>query len=363
MSKCINCNNLDKMNILKTIIKNIIRINELPPIYIQLNKIKHSINLDSIKLFKKNSDGKENNDLNNKLRENIIKKIINGGIPTDYYNYSLQWFNLKKSIDGFINKIIEDETSKKGQYISVECKIKAGRNFNYDFDIIYNFSKDNQKKNDEVQPEIETETEIKKKVEFKFNCCKIDECPQFISISSKFNTDYAEYFYENYIEQISKLYQTDIKISKEEYLKSVFQTSYKKHKWFQYIYENEEKHIEEKKKLVNKSINDYLLSIKDTIDLEKISKKLIDTQSQKIYMCYDPLNNNNNNNNNNNITIDCIRDDELSINGIKELKKNKDGMIHTIVCSTKSNTIINMLLRWRNHAGILNPAWQISIKR
>ena len=27
------------------------------------------------------------------------------------------------------------------------------------------------------------------------------------------------------------------------------------------------------------------------------------------------------------------------------------------------NTIYNLLLRWRNHKGILNPAWQISIKR
>ncbi len=348
---CNNCNNLDKMNILKTIIKNIIRIKDLPPIYVQLNKLKHTINLDSIKLFHKNYDGKEKNDINNKLRENIIKRVINENIPEDYYKYSLGWFNLKKSIDSFVNKIIEEDIVKNGQYKSVECKIKAGRNFNYDFDVIYNFSKEEK----EQAKDERTETKIIKKVEFKFNCSKIDECPQFISISSKFNTEYAEYFYDNYIEQISKLYQTDIKISKEEYLKSVFQTSYKKHNWFQYIYENEEKYIEEKKILVNKSINDYLLSIKDTIDLNKISKKLIDTQSQKIYMCYDPSKHN--------ISTDFINDNELSITDIKELKKNKDGMIHTIVCSTKSNTIINMLLRWRNHAGILNPAWQISIKR
>jgi hypothetical protein len=211
------------MNILKTIIKNIVRIKDLPPIYVQLNKIKHAINLDSIKLFHKNYDGKEKNDINNKLRENIIKRVINENIPEDYYKYSLGWFNLKKSIDSFVNKIIEENIVKNGQYKSVECKIKAGRNFNYDFDIIYNFlkeEKDNVKDNLKVEV---TETKIIKKVEFKFNCCKIDECPQFISISSKFNTDYAEYFYENYIEQISKLYQTDIKISKEEYLKSVLQ--------------------------------------------------------------------------------------------------------------------------------------------
>lgn len=28
-----------------------------------------------------------------------------------------------------------------------------------------------------------------------------------------------------------------------------------------------------------------------------------------------------------------------------------------------SNNIYRLLLRWRNHKGILNPAWQISMKR
>jgi hypothetical protein len=341
-----NINNIininSKMNILKTLLKKIIDINSLPDIPLQINKTKYIINIDSIKLFKKNSvgDGKEKNDLNNKLRENIIKRVINSNIPEDYYTYSLDWFNLKKSINYFINKIIDDEICKYGKYEKIECKIKAGRNYNYDFDVIYNFSNN---------------TEIIKHVEFKCGASKISECPQFISLSSKFNTNYAEYFYDNYIDQISKLYETDINISREDYIKSVFQTSYKKHKWFQYIYENEEKYIEEKKTIVNKSINDYLILIKDSIDLDKISSKLLETQSQKIYMCYDPIKFK--------IDVDSICDNELSITNIKELKKNKNGLFNTIVCSTKSNTTINMLLRWRNHAGILNPAWQISIKR
>ena len=335
---------VEKMNILKTLLKKMIQINQLPDLSLQLNKTKYVINLDSIKLFKKFSDGKEKNDLNNKLRENIIKRIINSNIPDDYYKYSLEWFKLKDSINGFINKIVEDDISKYGNYENVECKIKAGRKYNYDFDIIYNFPNN---------------TEIIKHVEFKCGASKISECPQFVSLSSKFNTNYAEYFYDHYVDQISKLYETGAgigtDISKEVYIKNVFQTSYKKHKWFQYVYENEEKHLEEKKKLVNQSINDYLILIKDSIDLDKISRKLLETQSQKIYMCFDPVKFK--------IGYDYIYDNELSITQIKELKKNKDGMVSTLVCSTQSNTTINMLLRWRNHAGILNPAWQISMKR
>ena len=322
------------------IIKDILKINELPLIHIQINKTRHNIDLSSIKLFQKNLDGKDKNDINNKLRENIIKKIINTDIPDKYYKYSLQWFTLRENINNFIDKIVENEKINLGKYRSIECKIKAGRKFNYDFDIVYNF-KDN--------------IEVIKKVEFKCGASKIADCPQFISLSSKFNTKYAEYFYDNYIDQISKLYGTDIKISKEDYLKNLFQTSYKKHKWFLYIYENEEKYIEEKKELVNKSIDEYLNSIKDTINLEQLTNKLIETQSQKLYMCYDVIKNK--------IVLDSITDDELTITKVKELKKNKEGLVNTIICSTKSKTTINMLLRWRNHSGILNPAWQISLKR
>jgi predicted secreted protein len=38
---------------------------------------------------------------------------------------------------------------------------------------------------------------------------------------------------------------------------------------------------------------------------------------------------------------------------------------NTIVLQSAANpsTTFHLLLRWRNHKGILNPAWQISLKR
>ena len=64
------------------------------------------------------------------------------------------------------------------------------------------------------------------------------------------------------------------------------------------------------------------------------------------------------------ISLKAIEDAQIKYaQNIIDLIKNKDGLINTIVCSTKSDTKVNMLLRWRNHAGILNPAWQISLKR
>ena len=45
-----------------------------------------------------------------------------------------------------------------------------------------------------------------------------------------------------------------------------------------------------------------------------------------------------------------------------KLKRGNHGLFNTIIFYN-DYTEIHMLLRWRNHAGILNPAWQISIKR
>jgi hypothetical protein len=36
---------------------------------------------------------------------------------------------------------------------------------------------------------------------------------------------------------------------------------------------------------------------------------------------------------------------------------------NTIVVVSKAGTKHNMLLRWKNHLGILYPAWQISLSR
>ena len=55
--------------------------------------------------------------------------------------------------------------------------------------------------------------------------------------------------------------------------------------------------------------------------------------------------------------------DKINMNELKVISTNKIKNDNTIVMNTETSTKIFLLLRWRNHKGILNPAWQISLKR
>ena len=123
--------------------------------------------------------------------------------------------------------------------------------------------------------------------------------------------------------------------------------------WFNYIYENEESKKKEKKKIVDYSIHEYLINNVETIDIEKLNEKFYKTQNGKLYMCFkDGL-----------FHKDIIEDNEILSTGIKELKSGKNKLKNTVILKTNTNSTIHMLLRWRNHAGILNPAWQIKLVR
>ena len=51
-----------------------------------------------------------------------------------------------------------------------------------------------------------------------------------------------------------------------------------------------------------------------------------------------------------------LKKEDLKINKFNKI--NKNNTIEVISDKYK----FNLLLRWRNHKGILNPAWQISLK-
>ena len=44
------------------------------------------------------------------------------------------------------------------------------------------------------------------------------------------------------------------------------------------------------------------------------------------------------------------------------LKGGKNGF-NTIILNTKNNSCYHLLLRWKNGKGVLNPAWQIGIRK
>lgn len=262
---------------------------------------------------------KEDNDNYNRIRENIIYKLLNNNINQEWFIKDNKWNELKMEL---FNTVIKDK-------INYKIELKGGRNCNYDFII---------RDNNEI-----------KKIEFKYNCSSIDKYPQFLSINSNnFISDdgYSCFFYDNYLEKIADL--INIKIpDKTSYLKYIHNNNYDSLPFFKELKDNEYKIKEAKKKLVIESIHLYLKE-KVILNIPIINSYFREKEKDKYYLLYK----------NGKFIYNYIKDDELEVISIKEIK-NKN----TLILNTKSNSYISMLLRWKNHLGILFPAWQISLIR
>ena len=53
--------------------------------------------------------------------------------------------------------------------------------------------------------------------------------------------------------------------------------------------------------------------------------------------------------------------DSLELTGEYSLKKNKQNKAHTIQLHTINGNTLDLYLRWKNHQGVSNPAWQIKL--
>jgi hypothetical protein len=141
-------------------------------------------------------------------------------------------------------------------------------------------------------------------------------------------------------------------------LKKVTSTVYAITPFFAQLKSRELFFQKEKNEVVNASIADYLATYGHTINREAFSEKVKATQTDKIYLLWS----------NGTFHIDKVSEQEMTEmtfhsikNGnILELKSGRKGSQNE---SQPFGTIYGLLLRWRNHKGILNPAWQISMKR
>jgi hypothetical protein len=308
---------------------------------------RQQLQYNSIFTFLPTSD-RDQNDANNKIRESLISAVINKQIPQEYY-YSIIWKSFIDKLFHYLEQVFRCPHS--GTY-SYSCKIMAGRNYNYDFSV--------------TATNRSTRIEETKKIEFKFNAKQISNCPQFFSVSSKANptVSYAEHFYNTCVPIITQMYELQ-NIDKTAYIKCVHQTNYNKHPWFETLYQTENSDPEKmkrKKELVDNSIHTFLLDRYLQTDVEQEikmwNKRFQESQGGKIYMLYCAKEKR--------FYIDEITEDELNIDlNNMTLGVGKSNNVHTLVFHTGEDrsTKIGFLLRWRNHAGILNPAWQISLTR
>ena len=280
---------------------------------------KEAIQVSDINTFY-NVSKKKDNDATNKIRERILETIVD--VPLTFLEdeeYGAQWNEVKeKWCNIFETSILHIER-------------KAGRKYNYDFLCTLENGK-------------------KIKVEFKYNCNNVTKLPQILSLSTStdiMSESYAEYYYDNYLSRVISLMGVETKIKKPDYLRTIHTINHNSHSMYQSMRENEDNNKEEVDELVNESISNFLKENKDNLNYDNLAGRL-EKALDKIYVMWDV--------DSRNFFTEDMKDD-LSLLECKGIK-NKN----TLVVEGKYYNYM-LLLRWRNHKGIMNPAWQISINK
>lgn len=281
---------------------------------------------------------KSENDINNKKREHIISSMPY--IDKHYFNdeiYGNDWYKLKHNLDESLKIVCPS-------YFSYKVKHMAGRNNNFDFTFRFY--------NSDLQKIYEA------KLEFKYNASSIDEAPQFVSPmkpSQYLSSSFEETYFDNYLTKLFDKFGFTLP-ERETYLKEIHCNKPKCMEDAQLLYyqgtqqsskyTGDKRAIEfyEESKLISREcITEF---IKNTdLDIDKLSKYLLDSQDGKIYLMYK----------NDNFYIQQKNNDDYII---ESYTKNPEKSRYEAV--TKSQQKMNILLRWKNGNGIAYPAFQIS---
>lgn len=287
-----------------------------------------------ILLFFVSNQKRVENDKNNKIREDILEILHTPPIEfTCHEIYGETWKTMADKWGSTISKLCDSD------YDDISVKKKAGRLHNYDFDV--SFLK-------EGQP-------VKVvKVEFKYNSDSLDKIPQYFNASENkrfISTCYAEYFYDNYIDKICGLDDSLLKPPKDVYMNHIYSSDYSSAPFFEKLYEKDVRgtsFYKMKQSIVRESIKTYLELYGNGIDLQLLTSEIKRSQNNKVFILW----------NKEDFKIDTMRDEESELESIVEIKNN-----NVIVVKSKSGATHNLLLRWKNHLGILFPAWQIKLER
>lgn len=281
-----------------------------------------------IELFQTAGVGRGNNDALNKKRENVLCILYEP--PEEYIERNPLWKIMSQKWREFLSTLCSVP------YDNVRVKKKGGRKANYD--LLIEFMKDEEKV-------------YSVKGEFKHNTSKLDSLPEYLSVATNkpyIPIPYAEYFYDNFIDSICALDPTLTKPERSIYLRHIYKNNYKAHTFFNSLYENESKYYKEKREIVQGSIRNYLEENARSLDINALTEDIRTRQSGKVYILW----------NLEKFIADTIREEEMEIVSVEEVKNG-----NVIVVKSRSGTCHNMLLRWKNHLGVLYPAWQISLSR
>ena len=295
------------------------------------------LTVEEITLFTESSKGKgrDTNDARNKRREKILVDGFNGK-TTEFFNdpvYGAAWSTLATDFRAALVERAPSGTT------DISVKPKGGRGHNYDFQVIYNGP---------VLSEL--------RVEFKFGGTSVDTLPEFFNPAADkpFHAEmYARFFYKNYLPRIIALYSLTVSISEEAYMKEIHKNS-SRAPFFTALKTAEDADAggplyKEKAAIVAESITAFLESQKSTTNLAMLTTEFQRSQQNKYFLIY----------NEGKFYHDSIKTSELvaaSVAGIR------NGNL-LVIQSAEPGTKHEMLLRWKNHLGVLLPAWQIRMCR
>lgn len=291
--------------------------------------------INDILYFKSAGLIKSTNFVNNNIRENVIANMLN--LDSDYFEdncYSADWVNLHTK---FITTM-----SSLGEFPLKLNKIKkmGGMKYNYDFLVSFkNIQNNNDSKNI--------------KIEFKHNNSNIVNLVQFLELYDKdcvekyniCSKSYAEFYYDEYLDKYLNIEDNLLnKPKKDEYLKNVYDINYK-HMFFKNLYLNKNNLKNEKKRIANESVKNYLKTYSQSFNFDKIKEKIIESQKDKVFLLWDCEN----------FYTKSLDISNIDISGIKKIDN-----LYFDVNIQNFEYDVRVRLNWGNNNGISNPRWKFS---
>ena len=256
------------------------------------------------------------NDSANKLRESILTEILDTPHTEDPL-YGDRWQKVQRAWKQALHEVA------RCPYDTIRITHKGGR-ANHDFLAEYL----NQ---DQVQS---------RHLEFKVSKT-MKSIPQFLSLYVSFGMFpvlYDHYYYHEHLDKYLNLVQLE-KPPYEEWRRELYKSN-SSMPFFQTLRTKEAEHKKEKEKIVNDSIQSYLETHGSTFDPVPLYAKLQSSQD-KDYLLWDG---------------DQFQVHRLAFGPIEYVGHTKNQIL------VRSGDLdLRLLLRWKNHKGILGPAWQISV--
>ena len=286
--------------------------------------------------------GRGENDSNNKVREHLLTHLLTPACDpcmTADSPHAEKWNRLRNEWKTALDNLAE----RLGitNYTSIHIEHKGGRGENSDFLVTY----------------IGSDYNKPVKVEFKFN-----EMPQFLNLPANrpiHPTSYAEFYYNNYLDRVLEILEILLseKPTYAAWVKYLYNNDASKHPLYVRMKEAEKTCTQASnlKKaiqtgLVAQSIREYLEQVKDFTNCEYLTQEF-QKQSDKHFLIY--------NYTDGKFHYDTYTPNELTVKSVSSVINGNTLVLE----SNHPGTYHHCLLRWKNHQGILFPAWQIKLVR